>query len=48
MRTTCPTHKCKLVQFCPACRGSVSSAIKAKTARKNGKLGGRPRRKQAA
>ena len=44
----CPIHKIALV--CPACRaakaGSVTSRQKAAAARANGKLGGRPRKKQ--
>jgi hypothetical protein len=40
----CPQHHIDLVSFCPACRGSVRSKRKALSSRKNGKLGGRPRK----
>src|SRR5262249_50747647 len=40
----CPTHKIPLVCYCPACRGEKTSERKALSSRKNGKLGGRPRR----
>jgi len=41
----CPRHKIDLVLFCPACRGAVTSKQKAESSRRNGSLGGRPRRK---
>lgn len=41
----CPKHRIDLVSFCPACLGSVRSKRKAVQSRKNGKLGGRPRKK---
>jgi hypothetical protein len=40
----CQVHKIDLVSFCPACRGSVRSARKAASSRRNGMLGGRPRK----
>jgi len=40
----CPTHKIDLVQFCPACRGSVRSKRKAASSRRNGAFGGRPKK----
>jgi len=40
----CQIHKIDLVSFCPACRGSVRSKRKAASSRKNGMLGGRPRK----
>jgi hypothetical protein len=39
----CPIHGIPLVCYCPACRGGVRSQLKAEAARKNGKLGGRPK-----
>lgn len=45
MRSTCAKHRIKLVSFCPACRGGAVSKKKAASSRKNGKLGGRPRKK---
>jgi len=39
----CPIHKVELICYCPACRGSVTSKSKARAARENGKLGGRPK-----
>ncbi len=49
MRTTCIVHpKTKLVHFCPACRGAVSSKRKTVSSRKNGRLGGRPKKEVAA
>jgi hypothetical protein len=43
----CPTHGRPLVMFCPVCRASGSTPAKRRAARKNGKLGGRPRTKDA-
>lgn len=42
----CKIHKIELVSFCAACRGSVCSKRKAASSRKNGLLGGRPRKKR--
>ena len=39
----CPIHRIELICYCPACRGAVTSKQKAKAARDNGKLGGRPK-----
>jgi hypothetical protein len=39
----CPIHKIPLICYCPACRGGKQSELKAKAARENGKLGGRPK-----
>jgi hypothetical protein len=40
----CRIHpKTKLVTFCPKCRGGATSVAKAKSARANGRLGGRPK-----
>ena len=39
----CPVHKVELVCYCPACRGSITTARKAAAAQANGKLGGRPK-----
>jgi hypothetical protein len=39
----CPIHKIPMVCYCPACRGSARSELKAMAARENGKLGGRPK-----
>lgn len=38
----CKIHRCDLISFCSACRGSVRSKRKAASSRANGKLGGRP------
>lgn len=43
----CSTHRIDLVSFCPACRGAITSKKKAASSRLNGKLGGRPRLKNA-
>ena len=42
----CKIHKVPLVCFCPACRGAAKSKAKAEAARRNGKLGGRPRKQK--
>jgi len=39
---TCPEHGVALVTFCPACRGSHTSARKKVSSKINGRLGGRP------
>ena len=41
-RVLCRIHNVKLICFCPACHGSVRTSRKAKSSRRNGKLGGRP------
>jgi len=45
IRLKCKIHGVRLVCFCPACRGSARSESKARTSRRNGKLGGRPPKK---
>jgi hypothetical protein len=42
----CRVHKVQLICFCPACRGAARSARKARSSRRNGKLGGRPQKKR--
>jgi len=44
-RPKCKLHGIPLVCFCPACRGSVRSRRKAEASRRNGRLGGRPKKK---
>jgi len=44
MPVKCAVHHVNLVFFCPACRGEKTSTRKAKSSRKNGLKGGRPRR----
>lgn len=39
----CRIHNMRLICFCPACRGAVTSRRKARASRENGKLGGRPK-----
>ena len=39
----CLIHNVELICYCPACRGSITSARKVKASRSNGKLGGRPK-----
>ena len=44
LKPKCAVHKCDMIVFCPACRGSIKSRRKAVTSRENGMKGGRPRR----
>jgi len=43
IKLKCKVHGVPLVCFCPACRGAATSERKARSSRRNGRLGGRPR-----
>lgn len=46
MKLKCRIHGVPLVCFCPACRGAARSKRKAEASRRNGVLGGRPRKQK--
>ena len=48
-REWCPKHDhpVELVKFCPSCIGGVKSKKKAAASRRNGALGGRPKKKKS-
>ena len=46
MATKCTDCGHALVSFCPACRGRITSERKAESSRRNGLLGGLPRKKR--